>query len=178
MKLILPVILLFLGIGGGVGAGIFLAPTAPEPAETALENACGPGHSPEQAAASSAPTPAASGEDSKDGKDSKDSDYARLNNQFVVPVVSDGRVRSLVVVSLSVEVSSGKQDIVFEREPKLRDAFLQVLFEHANLGGFDGNFTSVSNMRSLRDALRGAARESVGPDATDVLILEMVRQDV
>lgn len=172
MKLILPVILLFLGIGGGVGAGIFLAPTAPEPAETALENACGPGHSPEQAAASSAPTPAASVEDSKD------SDYARLNNQFVVPVVSDGRVRSLVVVSLSVEVSSGKQDIVFEREPKLRDAFLQVLFEHANLGGFDGNFTSVSNMRSLRDALRGAARESVGPDATDVLILEMVRQDV
>lgn len=172
MKLILPLILLLLGIGGGVGAGMVLAPSQPELPEMAIENPCGPGPD-------NGTQLAESPVDTDDGQQSSgERDYARLSNQFVVPVVRDEKVASLVVVSLSVEVPFGRQELVFEREPKLRDAFLQVLFEHSNLGGFEGNFTSTGNMRALRDALRGAAREAIGPEASDVLILEMVRQDV
>lgn len=172
MKLILPVILLLLGLGGGVGAGLFLTPPEPDLPDMSMENPCGPGidSTPELAATS----PEAESEEQSSGE----KDYARLNNQFVVPVVRDEKVTSLVVVSLSVEVPFGRQELVFEKEPKLRDAFLQVLFEHSNLGGFEGNFTSTTNMRTLREALRSAARESVGPEASDVLILELVRQDV
>lgn len=172
MKLILPVILLLLGVGGGVGAGMFLVPPEPELPDMAISDPCGPGVVDDAGLAD------ASGDMEDDEGTSGEMDYARLNNQFVVPVVRDEKVASLVVVSLSVEVPFGRQELVFEKEPKLRDAFLQVLFEHSNLGGFEGNFTSTSNMRTLRNALRSAARESIGPEASDVLILEMVRQDV
>lgn len=172
MKLILPVILMLLGVGGGVGAGMFLAPPEPDLPEMSMENPCGTGADGDAQLAVATPD-----EDVGDYS-TGEKDYARLNNQFVVPVVRDEKVTSLVVVSLSVEVPFGRQELVFEKEPKLRDAFLQVLFEHSNLGGFEGNFTSTSNMRTLREALRSAARESIGPEASDVLILEMVRQDV
>ena len=64
-------------------------------------------------------------------------EYVKLSNQFVVPVVKGKTVVSLVVLSLSLEVPEGQKDAVFRREPKLRDSFLQVLFDHANIGGFD-----------------------------------------
>jgi len=171
MKLLLPLILLLFGIGGGVGAGMFLIPPPAEP-EVAL-GPCGElpadaedGHETEVAASDEAGAAPAGRE------------YARINNQFVVPLVSDGRVTALMVMALSVEVLTGSQDLVFAHEPKLRDAFLQVMFDHANIGGFDGAFTSSSNMSSLRNALRSAARDALGDQITDVLIVEIVRQDI
>ncbi|KFI33788.1 flagellar basal body-associated protein FliL [Haematobacter missouriensis] len=104
-------------------------------------------------------------------------DYARLNNQFVVPVIRQGETRALIVLSLSVEVPQGRSDVVHRYEPKLRDALLQVLFDHANTGGFDGAFTEGGPMIALRAGLGEAARGIVGPDALDVLVTDIVRQD-
>jgi len=172
MKLLLPLILLLFGIGGGVGAGIFLIPPPVEP-EIAL-GPCG-----ELPGADSDVVHAEDGHQTADAPVAPAGrDYARINNQFVVPLVSDGRVTALMVMALSVEVLSGSQDLVFTHEPKLRDAFLQVMFDHANIGGFDGTFTSSSNMNSLRNALRSAARDALGSQITDVLIVEIVRQDI
>lgn len=170
MKLILPLILLLIGTGGGVAAGLFLMPAAEEPHDDAMSGPCGP--LPDEDATDMAES------DEIPEEASTDTEFARLNNQFVVPVVTDGAVKALVVVSLSIEVPTGEQEMVFEQEPKLRDAFLQVLFDHANLGGFDGQFTATSNMRNLRTALRNAARDAIGNQVSDVLILELVRQDV
>lgn len=170
MKLILPVILLLVGTGGGVAAGLFLSSPAEEPVEEAMLAPCGPLTEGGEAAPIET---AATSEAASTG-----TEFARLSNQFVVPVVTDEQVQALVVVSLSVEVPLGTQALVFDQEPKLRDAFLQVLFDHSNLGGFDGQFTASSNMRNLRTALRNAAREAIGDQILDVLILELVRQDV
>jgi hypothetical protein len=104
-------------------------------------------------------------------------EYVRLNNQFVVPIVRNGAVRSLVVMSLSIEVDAGNNSTVFDREPRLRDSFLQVLFAHANAGGFDGSFTQAQAMDPLRQALREAARLTLGPVMRDVLIVDITRQD-
>ena len=101
----------------------------------------------------------------------------RLNNQFVVPIVRDGSVRSLVVLSLTLEVDTGQNSAVFDREPRLRDAFLQVLFAHANAGGFDGSFTEAAAMAPLREALGEAAVNILGPVLRDVLIVDITRQD-
>ena len=54
-------------------------------------------------------------------------EYVKLSNQFVVPVVKNERVSSLVVLSLSVEVKAGTSQDMFSHEPKLRDLFLQAL---------------------------------------------------
>ncbi|MFY8145464.1 MAG: flagellar basal body-associated FliL family protein, partial [Rhodobacter sp.] len=103
--------------------------------------------------------------------------YVKLNNQFVVPVMAEGRVSSLVVLSLSLEVTPGQVERVYEMEPKLRDAMLQVLFDHANSGGFNGSFTDGANLVLLRAALLETALRIFGKDVTDVLIVDIVRQD-
>ena len=63
------------------------------------------------------------------------------------------------------------------RTRKLRDAFLQVMFDHANAGGFSGSFTDGSNLILLRAALLEMAVKTLGDVISDVLINDIVRQD-
>jgi hypothetical protein len=167
-KLILPLILMLVGIGGGVGAGLFL--TAPAEETLIAENPCGDMYADTEMMADVEPTAQPVTLESRE--------YARMNNQFVVPVVMNERVSSLVVMSLSIEVDVGGQEAVFSHEPRLRDAFLQVMFDHANMGGFNGAFTASSNMRLLREALQTAADRVMLGHISDVLIVDIVRQDV
>lgn len=153
MRKLLPLILLLVGTGAGIGAGIALRP-APEPA---AEGEAAP------VAAPKAPP--------------EELEYVKLPSQFVIPLLEGGRVGSLVVLSLSLEVPVGQTETVHAREPKLRDEFLRVMFEHANTGGFRGTFTDTSNLVVLRRALLEAARKALGDSVTDVLITDIVRQD-
>jgi len=104
-------------------------------------------------------------------------DYVKMNNQFVVPVVNQGAVSALVVLSLTLHIPTGGSETVFQREPKLRDMFLQVLFDHANAGGFDGAFTAGPNMDRLRTALREVAQGVLDGNVFDILITDIMRQD-
>lgn len=81
-------------------------------------------------------------------------------------------------VSVSIEVSAGGKEAIYEVEPKLRDSFLQAMFDHANIGGFSGNFTSGENLRPLREELVRRAKTISPSIARDVLIIDIVRQDV
>ncbi len=182
--MILPLILFIVGAGGGVGAAMFLAPSpaADEAAghETAPEQAAAAGeaHGETGEAAHEEAAPAAAPAADDHGESSGGPEYARLNNQFIVPVVQGGDVVAMVVLTLSLEVAPGQQETVLAREPRLRDSFLQVLFDHSNTGGFEGMFTAASNMRVLRNSLRAAAQQVLGGIVTDVLIIDIVRQDV
>jgi hypothetical protein len=60
----------------------------------------------------------------------------------------------------------------------LRDAFLQVMFQHANVGGFEGNFLNNSGLGALRRNLLEAGISTVGPAVHDVLIVDMVKQAI
>ena len=163
LRLLIPLILLLIGLGGGVGAGLFLAapPADPAPDDGTAETE----------------TDAKAQDDPSGPSPSGQSEFVRLNNQFVVPIVRNGTVRALVVLSLTLEVGVGYNQTVFNLEPRLRDSFLQVMFAHANAGGFDGSFTQAANMAPLRAALRDAARQTLGEIAHDVLIVDITRQD-
>ncbi|MBP1805073.1 flagellar basal body-associated FliL family protein [Rubellimicrobium aerolatum] len=187
-RLLIPLVLLLLGLGGGVGAGLMLAPAPVEEPTAELANPCGvpPGGEavvPGEEEHAIAEGEHAEGEPAEDGEAATGEDglpthdYVKLNNQFVVPLLNEGRVEALVLMSLSLEVPPGKQETTLALEPKLRDAFLQVLFDHANTGGFDGLYTASSAMRGLRSALVRGAQDAVGELVTDVLILDLVRQD-
>ncbi|MDT8325885.1 MAG: flagellar basal body-associated protein FliL [Roseovarius sp.] len=167
IKKLFPVLLALVGIGGGVGAGIMLKPA---PVEVVEIHPCGDLETADKA--HGAPT--------DHGIDiaTEALEYIKLNNQFVVPIVHDQRVTAMVVMSISVEVTPEASDTVYAREPKLRDGFLQVLFDHANMGGFDGEFTSANNMDVLRMSLGEVAKRVVGGAANSVLITEIARQDV
>lgn len=163
MRKILPILLALIGLGAGLGAGIMLRP-APEEAALA-ENPCG-----------DLPAPKEHAEEPSE-PETPVHEYVKINNQFIVPVVKDRAVSSLVILSLSLEVKTGATQKVYSVEPKLRDAFLQVLFDHANTGGFEGAFTDSNNMSLLRNALFETAATILGKDVSDVLIADIIRQD-
>lgn len=164
----LPVILLLLGLGAGFGAGVVLAPDRPPcpedaPAETGdLPEDC---EAPEAEAADTEPD------------DTEPAEFVRMSNQFVIPVLEGGDVRAIVVLSLTLEVDPGATEAVFAIEPKLRDAFLRVLFDHANAGGFDGAYTAAGPMEDLRRALLEVARKTAGAVVREVLVLDLLRQE-
>jgi hypothetical protein len=158
MAKLLPIILLLIGLGAGVGAGIVLAPT--NGTESTAEGAAG------------SESAEADKEDAEAG-----TEFVKLSNHFVVPVISETRVEALVVAALSLEVTTGMTADVYAVEPKLRDVFLQTMLDHASIGGFDGRFTATARMDSLRIALLEAARAIMGKSVHDVLITEIARQD-
>jgi len=162
IRKLVPVLLAILGTGGGVAAGLMLRPAEmadmPKP-ETVTEE-----------------MPAGDAIDAT--KDTGNTEFVKLNNQFVIPVVTRDRISAMVVMSLSIEIARGNSQMVYTREPKLRDGFLQVLFDHANLGGFEGEFTNANNMDVLRMSLRDVANRVLGDPARGVLITEIARQDV
>lgn len=175
MAKLLPLLLALVGLAVGTGAGYFLKP-APKPAEM-HDTHEGDGH---EAKDDHAPKADDHAKDDGHGDPAAADgavDYVKLNNQFVVPVVENGRVSALVVLSLSLEVEAGGSAAVYEREPKLRDAFLRVLFDHANAGGFRGSFTDTANLATLRVALREAGQSIMGEVVSNVLIVDMMRQD-
>lgn len=152
---LIPVIFLALGTGAGIAAAMFMAP-APDPALHAE----------------------AEHEDPKDTHaETGDTEYVKLNNQFVIPVILNERVASLVVMSLSLETTTKISETVYAHEPKLRDVFLRVLFDHANMGGFQGAFTQSDTLDLLRTALREVAQKELGDEVVDVLIIDISRQD-
>ena len=160
MRKLLPILLALIGLAGGGAAGFFLRPPPEEHAEADvcvnLE-------------------PAATEDEVPEGEPTVE--YVKLNNQFIVPVVTEKAVSALVIMSLSLEVGLGMTEKVYAAEPKIRDALLQVLFDHANAGGFEGAFTGTASMESLRAALLEAAHGVLGDAVHEVLVADIVRQD-
>lgn len=177
IRKLIPVLLALFGLGAGVGAGFALRPAGDAPPaeghgeEAAADAPASGGHGAEAPSEAPAPT----GHDA--GAEEGAPEYVKLNNQFVVPVLEGGRVVSMVILSLNLEVGTGQSEAIYAREPKLRDAFLQVLFDHANAGGFRGSFTDGSNLVILRRALLEKARTVAGEAVLDVLISDIARQD-
>ncbi|NDW32016.1 flagellar basal body-associated FliL family protein [Salipiger sp. PrR007] len=180
MKKLLPLLLALIGTGAGIGAGLFFAPGPNGHATPDAGHAEPPPAGAEDHTAADMAAADHGEEESGDGAaggHDGETEYVKLNNQFVVPVVEDARVGALVVLSISLEVSAGSTESIFDEEPKLRDGFLRALFDHANIGGFDGNFTQTPRMEALRRVLFETARNILGARVKDVLITDIARQD-
>jgi hypothetical protein len=150
MMKLLPFVLGLMGLAAGLGAGLFLRPEAVGGEVAPVKEVSSPENAPE---------------------------FVKMNNQFIVPVLEEGRVVALVILSLTLEIRIGAREDIFEMEPKLRDGFLQVMFDHANAGGFKGVFTDGAKLALLRSALREVAQKQMGEAVRDVLISDIVRQD-
>ncbi len=157
MRKLLPILMLLIGLGAGAGAGIFLRP-APFPSEDSMPQKTDPS--------------------AKKAGETSGHEFVKLNNQFVVPIIKNDKVASMVLVSLSLEVLAGYKEAVFSKEPKLRDALLQAMFDHANIGGFDGAFTQSGNLDLLKKSLFETARLSLGDKLIEVLIIDIARQEI
>jgi len=159
MKL-LAILLVPLGLIGGLAGGHFLAPQPEvDEEEDTTEDA------------KEAPKKPAK-------LDLSNADYAKLDKHFIIPVIEEGTVTALVVITMAIEVEKESRDLVFEHEPKLRAEFLNVFFNHAQSGGFSGVFIHTEAMNDLRGSLNAAAWSVLGDAAHQVLITSLTRQDV
>ena len=152
MGRLLPILLVFLGVGVGLAAGVFLRPGAGEDERVSVA--------------------------AEARQMSQDADIGvhELDGQFVVPLVGDDGIGGIVLLHLALEIDQARGPSVAEQAPRLRSAFLQVLFDHANAGGFNGAFTSSVNLGNLRRALLESARKTLGGDVVSgVLITEIIR---
>lgn len=180
MGKLLPVLLALTGLGSGLAAGYLLRPP-PEAAAASDAHAPEPAADAHGAAAADCVVPEGHAAEATlpDPHDPQTAPvYVKLANQFVVPLMGPNSVESTVILSLSLEVPEGAQEAVYNLEPRLRDAFLRVLFDHANAGGFDGNFLNTAGLDDLRKALRETAATAAGPLVEDVLIVDLVKQQV
>ena len=176
MKALVPLILVLFGLTAGAGAGWFLRPPAPETGNT---------QSPSDNGADRRGPTQGQAQDSTEREARRRTAAAetgkretlKLPNQFLVPLVSEDRLRAVVVIGLALELSEGHDVSLARQEARLRAGFLQALFDHANMGGFEGIFTSGEVLLSLRRQLRDIAREQLGDAVHDVLITELMRQD-
>ncbi|WP_170452391.1 flagellar basal body-associated FliL family protein [Ruegeria arenilitoris] len=173
MKKLLPVLFLIAGLGAGAAAGLFLTPG---PADTEADAKAPEPHAVETAKETTDKANKTSGHSETSVK-AGPYEYLKLTKQFVVPVVEENEISALVTMSLSLETRPGISEEFYEIEPKLRDGFLQVLFDHANIGGFDGEFTQSDNLEVLRRSLLEVARKDLGDDVSRVLIMSVSRQD-
>jgi hypothetical protein len=169
MKKLLPIVLLLIGLGAGGGVGWVLQPAAEAAPAVPDAQAQGQGNG---AAGQDQPAPPTDYRPAPENLET-----VRMPNQFVVPLIRDGQVYAMVVIGLALELEAGSGFTLADSEPRLRAIFLQVLFDHANLGGFDGVFTAGEALLSLRRTLREAARAEIGPDLYDILITELLRQE-
>lgn len=174
MKKLIPVFLVILGIGAGVGSGLAMRPDKDTQAVDASRN-CAPGDGSDVVL-----------QDVFDRDDDlykseesrKKLEYIKLSNQFTVPILNDDSVEAMIVMSLSLELKSGQSETVYLREPKLRDVLLQVMFDHANMGGFRGTYTDSGKLETLRRGFLDVAQGVLGEVVTEVLITDIVRQRV
>jgi hypothetical protein len=172
-KILIPAVMALVGLVGGAAAGWFLKPPPENHADP-----CADGHGGVlDEAACAAKVEAEKQEELAKAYEGKEkSEFVQLERQFIVPVVSQDKVSSMMVLTLGVEVAPGKVEAVLGAEPKVRDALLRVLFAHAYTGGFEGDFTAEHVMRELRKNMLVAVREVVGPDARNVLVQDIVKQ--
>jgi flagellar protein FliL len=155
MKLPLALVGVALGLiaGGGAGSYWYLAQARTAPADAQV--ATGPSEQPASEALA----------------------FIDMERKFVVPLVRDNRVRSLVVVDLRLEVRASGESRAIALKPKVRDAFLDTLYALAVAGAFDGDLYSNNVQDEMRARLLQAARQILQDDASAILIGELLRQD-
>lgn len=105
-------------------------------------------------------------------------DFVRLDRQFVVPIIEDQVVRSLVVLELSLEIAPASSERVYAKEPKIRDALLAQLHLTAQEGGFLSRLGTAAFLQELREDLKASLVPILADDVHGVLIGNIVRRDV
>lgn len=122
------------------------------------------------------------GHKKKDGHGGGDDEAAygflKFSRQFIVPVVEADHVQSLVILDINLEIDPSATEEAYSQEPKVRDALLRSLFTLSNEGAFSGRLLDEENMENIRSSLLHAAHGIIGDEVTEVLILNIARQEL
>ncbi|NQY39567.1 MAG: hypothetical protein HRT80_05640 [Henriciella sp.] len=119
----------------------------------------------------------------KDDKYSKSggsgsTEYYKFSREFVVPVMRNDQVKSLVILHINLEAGSSTVDDLFSEEPKLRDNIMTTLIGLSNDGRTLEEPTQIDNYEMIRSMVLMNLKDSVSNDIKNVLIVDMAKQDL
>ncbi len=165
LQKLLPVIIIVVAGAAGGGGGFFAKTMMSGKASNAESSAHGEaddGHGEKKAK-----------KGGHGGEDASSSTYMKFSRQFVVPVVHNGRPKSMVILDINIEVDSGESEGVYALEPRLRDAFLARLMALSGEGMLPQMLEDMDKLEYTKMALLDESRKIMGDAALDVLILDL-----
>ena len=177
MKQIVPSIVALLAISAGGGTAYFLksGSSNPKPASAAHDTGGdeGEGH-----AKPKKEKKEQKGHGSSDKHGDADVTYYKFSREFVVPMIEDDRVQSLVILNLNLEVDTAISQELFSKEPVLRDNIMTTLVKLSSGGRTLNSITDVDNYETLRAMILTNLQNEIPEGIRNVLILDMARQDL
>ena len=105
-------------------------------------------------------------------------EVVEFKKPFIVPVIVNGQLQSLISLSLGVEVEPEYSLVLEHMKPKMRDLFLQIMFQHANAGAFSGVYTETERLAALRKNLLQIIEANIEFGVRDLFITDVARQEV
>ncbi len=103
--------------------------------------------------------------------------YLKFKRQFVVPVMTHGKIDALVIMNLNLELNDNAPENTYSLEPKLRDAITRELLSLSNAGVFGESLTSSESYETVRSTLLSACKAILPTGIKDILILDIARQE-
>ena len=178
MKLVFTSLIAIIFIAAGSFAGIMLKSPAPAAASTATDGEKDESDSHKE-------------DDHKDDKhktkkddkygasaSSGDSAYYKFSREFVVPIMRNNQVTSLVILHITLETDSSTSEKLFSEEPKLRDNIMTTLIRLSNDGRTLEQPTDVNNYETIRSMVLMNLKESISDGIRNVLIVDLAKQDL
>ncbi len=104
--------------------------------------------------------------------------YFKFSREFIVPIIRQGRVDSLVILNLSLEADSSIGQKLFEMEPKLRDNIMTTLITLSNDGTTFESMTDVENYETIRSMVLMNLQSVVSTGIENVLIMDLAKQEI
>lgn len=109
---------------------------------------------------------------------SADVQYFTFSREFVVPIMANQRVESLVIVNINLEAQSSVMEKLFSVKPKLRDNIMTTLVSLSNDGKTLVEPTSVDSYETIRSVILMNLNSVVATGIENVLIMDMAKQDL
>lgn len=169
MKLIITSIVAAIFIGLGSFAGVMLKPANEKPAPAADA-----GEGDEKKAEPAKEKKPAKKDDGYGG--SGDVAFFKFSREFVVPIMREGQVKSLVILHITLESDTSVSDKLFTEEPKVRDNIMTTLIGLSNDGRTLEEPTDVNNYETIRAMVLMNLQDAVSDKIKNVLIVDLAKQ--
>ena len=104
--------------------------------------------------------------------------YYKFSREFVVPIIENDRVKSLVILNLNLQVDSSASQSLFSQEPVLRDNIMTTLITLSSDDTVFNSLNSIEHYETIRSMILKNLQDAFSGDVQNVLILDMARQDL
>ncbi|MEZ5946736.1 MAG: flagellar basal body-associated FliL family protein [Hyphomonas sp.] len=104
--------------------------------------------------------------------------YFKFSREFVVPLMGENRVESLIILNINLEADDAISGQLFSMEPKIRDNIMTTLIELSSDGETMRTLGNVESYETMRTMILMNLKKVIPSGIENVLIVDMGKQDL